>query len=43
MRKVIYLMSVSLDGYVEGPDGKFGWIKVRDTEMLSMEFDWTTW
>jgi hypothetical protein len=24
-------------------DGKFGWIKVRDTEMLSMEFDWTTW
>ena len=25
MRKIIYLMSVSLDGYVEGPDGKFGW------------------
>jgi hypothetical protein len=24
-------------------DGKFGWIKVRDTEMLSMEFDWKTW
>lgn len=24
-------------------DGKFGWIKVRDTEMFSMEFDWTTW
>ena len=25
MGKLIYLMNVSLDGYVEGPDGKFGW------------------
>jgi dihydrofolate reductase len=25
MRNVIYLMNVSLDGFVEGPDGKFGW------------------
>jgi dihydrofolate reductase len=25
MRKVIYLMNASLDGYIEGPDGKFGW------------------
>ena len=25
MRKVIYLMNLSLDGFVEGPDGKFGW------------------
>jgi dihydrofolate reductase len=25
MRKIIYLMNVSLDGFVEGPDGKFGW------------------
>ena len=25
MRKVIYLMSLSLDGFVEGPDGRFGW------------------
>ena len=25
MRKVIYLMNVSLDGFVEGPDGTFGW------------------
>ena len=25
MRKVIYLMNVSLDGFVEGPDDKFGW------------------
>jgi dihydrofolate reductase len=24
MRKLIYLMNVSLDGFVEGPDGKFG-------------------
>jgi dihydrofolate reductase len=26
MRKVIYLMNLSLDGFVEGPDGKFEWI-----------------
>jgi dihydrofolate reductase len=25
LRRVIYLMNVSLDGFVEGPDGKFGW------------------
>jgi dihydrofolate reductase len=25
MRKVIYMMSVSLDGFIEGPDGKFAW------------------
>jgi dihydrofolate reductase len=25
MRKVIFSMSVSLDGYIEGPDGDFGW------------------
>ncbi len=25
MRKLIYLMNVSLDGFVEGQDGKFGW------------------
>jgi dihydrofolate reductase len=25
VRKVIYLMNLSLDGFVEGPDGKFGW------------------
>jgi len=25
MRKVSYLMNVSLDGFVEGPDGTFGW------------------
>ena len=24
MRRLIYLMNVSLDGFVEGPDGKFG-------------------
>jgi len=24
-------------------DENYGWIKVRDTEMLSLEFDWTTW
>ncbi|HEY4811862.1 MAG TPA: hypothetical protein VIH71_12475 [Solirubrobacteraceae bacterium] len=25
MRTVIYSMSVSLDGYIVGPDGDFGW------------------
>lgn len=25
MRKVIYSMGVSLDGFIEGPDGKFDW------------------
>ena len=25
MRDVIYLMNLSLDGFVEGPDGKFDW------------------
>src|SRR5918996_3040374 len=25
MRKLIYSMGVSLDGFIAGPDGKFGW------------------
>jgi dihydrofolate reductase len=25
MRNMVYLMNTSLDGFVEGPDGKFGW------------------
>ena len=25
MRSVTYSMSVSLDGYIVGPDGDFGW------------------
>ena len=25
VRKVIYLMNLSLDGFVEGPDGRFDW------------------
>ena len=25
MRNVVYLMNVSLDGFVEGPDGTFDW------------------
>jgi hypothetical protein len=24
-------------------DGNYGWIKIRDTGMMSLEFDWTTW
>jgi dihydrofolate reductase len=27
MRKIISLMNVSLDGFVEGPDGSFGWTR----------------
>ncbi|ROO84949.1 dihydrofolate reductase [Actinocorallia herbida] len=27
MRSVIYSMGVSLDGYIVGPDGEFGWTK----------------
>jgi len=33
MGKVIYLMNVSLDGFVEGPDGKFEWT-YPDAEIL---------
>jgi len=25
MRNIVYLMNLSLDGFIEGPDGKFGW------------------
>ena len=30
MRKIIFMMSVSLDGYFEGPDGELGWQLVDD-------------
>ncbi|MGY5029513.1 dihydrofolate reductase family protein [Streptomyces sp. 900116325] len=30
MRKVILMMSVSLDGFIEGPDGDIGWHLVDD-------------
>jgi dihydrofolate reductase len=30
MRKIIFFMSVSLDGYFEGPDGKIDWIIVDE-------------
>lgn len=32
MRNVLYLMNVSLDGFVEGPDGGFGWSR-QDEEV----------
>lgn len=32
MRKLIYLMNASLDGFVEGPDGRFDWT-VPDEEI----------
>ena len=30
MRKIIFMMSVSLDGYFEGPDRELGWQLVDD-------------
>ncbi|HEX2046481.1 MAG TPA: dihydrofolate reductase family protein [Acidimicrobiales bacterium] len=30
MRKVVLMMSVSLDGFIEGPDGDLGWHMVDD-------------
>lgn len=30
MRSVTYSMSVSLDGYIVGPDGNFGWTAPDD-------------
>ncbi len=30
MSHVTYLMNLSLDGYVEGRDGKFGWSRPDD-------------
>lgn len=30
MRKVIWAMSVSLDGFMEGPDGELDWHLVDD-------------
>lgn len=32
MRRLLYLMNTSLDGYVEGPDGSFAWT-VHDEEV----------
>src|SRR5580700_9103916 len=34
MRKVTYSMGVSLDGYIAGPDGEFGWSE-PDDELFS--------
>ena len=28
MRNVVYLMNASLDGFVEGPDGRFDWTRL---------------
>jgi dihydrofolate reductase len=33
MRKLIYSMSVSLDGFIAGPDGAIDW-SVRDEELF---------
>src|SRR5499433_3981896 len=38
MRKVTYSMSVSLDGYIVGPDGDFNWMPVDD-EVFQLAFD----
>jgi dihydrofolate reductase len=38
MRRVTYSMSVSLDGYIAGPDGDFGW-SAGDAEMFRFILD----
>jgi RibD C-terminal domain len=38
MRSVTYSMGVSLDGYVAGPDGQFGWT-VPDEEVFRFVTD----
>ncbi len=38
MGRLIYLMNTSLDGYVEGPDGRFDW-SVPDEEIHSFHND----
>lgn len=30
MRKIISFMHISLDGFVAGPNGEMGWIKVNE-------------
>lgn len=35
MRKVLYSVAASLDGYIAGPDGEFDWIP------MDPEMDWT--
>jgi dihydrofolate reductase len=30
MRKIVFMMSVSLDGYFEGPDHDLGWQLISD-------------
>lgn len=39
MRKLILSMNVSLDGYVEGPDGAMDWIAYDDEEQWEALFD----
>ncbi|HTP57802.1 MAG TPA: dihydrofolate reductase family protein, partial [Spirochaetia bacterium] len=38
MRSVVYLMNTSLDGFVEGPDGKFDWT-TPDEEVFRFHID----
>ena len=38
MRRVTYSMSTSLDGYIAGPDGTFGW-GVPDAEVFQLSLD----
>jgi dihydrofolate reductase len=38
MRSVTYSMSVSLDGYISGPDGQFDW-SVPDEELMRFAID----
>ena len=47
MRSVIYSMSVSLDGYIVGPDGSFDWTTPDEEEAVAsiaatfVYIDWT--
>jgi dihydrofolate reductase len=39
MRKIIFMMSVSVDGFFEGPDGELGW-QLVDEELHGHFNDW---
>lgn len=42
MRKIIFMMSVSLDGFFEGPDGELDWHLVDDELLGYLNEDFAT-